>query len=163
MDANYNELGCLAVSHALISTQAPPYTVEITALRHQLAASGAGQSGTAAALSSTGEMDVKKVYSHHFIDTQECPAGGVTYGRGFTIAWQNGPLGRGDEREEPNGAFVEDIILAARDRLQFYQAGQFACDENKNAIESLTLALGSLKARTERRVSAGVEGTHEGN
>jgi hypothetical protein len=103
------------------------------------------------------------VSSHHFVDDNGRPAGGVTYGRGFTIAWQNGPLGIGEERKEPNGAFVEDIIKAARDRLEFYKGGKFACDENEDAIEHLNLALESLDARTNRRVSAGVEGTHEGS
>ena len=41
-------------------------------------------------------------------DTDTDPAGGFVHGKGFRIDWQNGPLGRGNERQEPNGAFVED-------------------------------------------------------
>ena len=92
------------------------------------------------------------------------PAGGVVCGRGFTIAWQNGPLGRGEERKEPNGAFVEDVIAAALQRLEFYQTvgdGKFACAENEKAITSLMDALRELDNRTKRREAEGTEGTHK--
>ena len=46
------------------------------------------------------------VTSNHFSDGNGNPAGGTTYGNGFAIGWQNGPLGRGPDRIEPNGAFV---------------------------------------------------------
>ncbi len=91
------------------------------------------------------------------------PAGGTTFGNGFAIAWQNGPLGRGPEREEPNGAFVEDVITAALDRIEFYQDGRFACEENARAIEHLKLALQALESRTRRREQQQVEGTHQGH
>lgn len=54
----------------------------------------------------------------HFLDANGKPAGGHSFGTGFCIAWQNGPLGRGEERAEPNGAFVETILAATRDRIQ---------------------------------------------
>ena len=88
------------------------------------------------------------------------PAGGCTYGTGFAISWQNGPLGRGEERRAPNGAFVEDIIASAIDRLEWYQQGEFACMENAQAIQDLRRALESLNQRTLRREERGVEGTH---
>lgn len=99
--------------------------------------------------------------SNHFTDNDGNPAGGTTYGTGFSIAWQNGPLGRGEERQEPNGAFVEDVIAAARDRLMFYQNSKFRCQENEEAILALTNALVALFARTNKRENKGVEGTHE--
>ena len=46
------------------------------------------------------------------------PAGGMVRGVGLFIQWQNGPLGRGDERREPNGAFVETVIAAAKQRIE---------------------------------------------
>lgn len=101
------------------------------------------------------------VTSNHVSDENGNPAGGTTFGRGFAIGWQNGPLGRGDERIEPNGAFVEDIILAAKDRLEYYQESKFACLYNNNAIIHLENALNSLKARTQDRESRDAEGTHE--
>jgi len=45
-------------------------------------------------------------FSEHWRDDKGRPAGGVSSGRGFAISWQNGPLGRGNERRDPNGAFV---------------------------------------------------------
>lgn len=96
----------------------------------------------------------------HWKDTTGNPAGGCTTGKGFTISWQNGPLGRGVDRKPPNGAFVEDVIAAVRDRIEFYQASPFACDENSKAIKHLTSALEYLKDRTTRREKHGTEGTH---
>lgn len=100
--------------------------------------------------------------SSHYLDNGK-PAGGVSAAIGIDIQWQNGPLGRGDTRIEPNGAFVETVIAIAIDRLNFYQAGQFACVENQSALDHLRCALQALNARTNRRESAGVEGTHDGN
>ena len=48
--------------------------------------------------------------SEHWNDENGSPAGGCSYGTGWVISWQNGPLGRGNERKEPNGAFVEDVF-----------------------------------------------------
>jgi len=103
------------------------------------------------------------IKSEHWHDAQRNPAGGVTQGVGFTISWQNGPLGKpgSPERRPPNGAFVEDVIKAAADRLNFYQAGRFGCAENEEALMHLDAALGALRKRTERRTTAGVEGTHK--
>jgi hypothetical protein len=98
--------------------------------------------------------------SEHWLDQNSNPAGGCTSGTGFTISWQNGPLGRGVDRKEPNGAFVEDVIDAARDRIEFYQA-HFPCPENEVAIGHLKNALRVLDERTESREERGVEGTHE--
>lgn len=97
----------------------------------------------------------------HWFDRNGNPTGGVSYGTGFTISWQNGPLGTGENRKEPNGAFVETIIKAAVQRLEFYQEGKFACSENEMAIEHLELALNILNSRTLKRQKRGVEGTHE--
>lgn len=86
--------------------------------------------------------------------------GGATFGPGFAISWQNGPLGRGEDRLEPNGAFIENIILAAVDRLEYYQGGRFASAYNADALDHLRLALGRLDARTADRERRQVEGTH---
>lgn len=101
--------------------------------------------------------------SQHFNDSNGNPAGGTTHGTGFTIGWQNGPLKdiNTPGREEPNGAFVEDIIGAAIDRLEYYQGSKFACDYNANAIKCLKDALGHCEARTADRENRDVEGTHE--
>jgi len=91
------------------------------------------------------------------------PAGGITQSAGLLISWQNGPLGRGGDRKEPNGSFVETVINAAIGRLNFYQRSGFACEENASAISYLTQAREVLQDRTRRREQAGTEGTHQGN
>lgn len=95
----------------------------------------------------------------------ECglPAGGTVIGTGLRIVWQNGPLGRGEQRLPPNGAFVETVIAAVIHRIQFYNESQFRCRENSLAITHLEEALHWLHARTERREREGTEGTHEGS
>lgn len=89
------------------------------------------------------------------------PTGGTVQGTGLSISWQNGPLGRGEQRTEPNGAFVETVIAAALNRLEFYQKTKFSCRENALAITKLEEALHWLDSRTSRRESQQIEGTHE--
>ncbi|MGB3203587.1 MAG: hypothetical protein WBB28_01225 [Crinalium sp.] len=87
--------------------------------------------------------------------------GGVSQSTGVVVSWQNGPLGRGDVREEPNGAFVETVVKIALDRLEFYQAGKFACHENDIAIARLREAISALNERTKHREKREVEGTYQ--
>lgn len=96
----------------------------------------------------------------HFNDASGNPAGGTSFGNGFAIGWQNGPLGRGDGRSAPNGAFVEDVIEAAADRIRYYQDSKFACEHNANALKHLESALNELHLRTADREAREVEGTH---
>jgi len=96
------------------------------------------------------------------LDADDKPAGGEVQGIGLYIEWQNGPLGRDADRKSPNGAFVETVIRAAVQRLEWYNASGFACRENSLAITKLEEALHWLGHRTARREQAGVEGTHEG-
>ena len=95
------------------------------------------------------------------VDADGNPAGGYVNGAGIEIAWQEGPLGSGAERKEPNGAFVEDVLFAALQRIQYYQDGKFKCRENALAITKIEEALHWLNARTEDRELRGVEGTHK--
>lgn len=101
------------------------------------------------------------IQCENWVDSDGNPAGGVVSSVGMTISWQNGPLGRGESRRPPNGAFVEDVIQAAIARLDFYQESKFNCRENADAIIYLTRALDKLRSRTSRRESQGTEGTHE--
>lgn len=103
---------------------------------------------------------LQKIHERHLLEDGK-PAGGITSSIGLAIAWQDGPLGRGEERQEPNGAFVETVIKAALGRLQFYQQTEFACDENAQAMAHLNNALGHLERRSQQREDRGVEGTHE--
>ena len=79
--------------------------------------------------------------SNHWLDSAGNPAGGRTSGVGFTVSWQNGPLGR-----EPNGAFVEDVLDAARDRLLFYQNTKGNSAENAEALIHIERAMRALGA-----------------
>lgn len=88
------------------------------------------------------------------------PTGGSVSGIGLKIDWQNGPLGRGEDRKEPNGAFCETVIAAVIQRIEFYQRSKFKSRENALAITRLEEALHWLNARTQRREVAGIEGTH---
>lgn len=102
-----------------------------------------------------------RFFSEQWSDANGNPAGGVSCGKGFTISWQNGPLDRGVNRKEPNGAFIETIIAAAKDRIDFYQLSRFNCEENRIAVLHLQAALDVLDSRTKDRDARGVEGTHE--
>lgn len=99
-------------------------------------------------------------HEYHFLDADGNPAGGQSWGQGYAIAWQNGPLGRGAERKPPNGAFVEDILSAAIERMEFYQRSKFACEDNAEALRNMYAARAALQRRTRERINREVEGTH---
>ena len=102
--------------------------------------------------------------SHHWLDQENQPAGGVSFGPGYSISWQNGPLGGRapyEKARKPNGAFVEDILAIVKDRIEFYQKSKFGCEENETAIAFIELALEKLDERTENREKRQVEGTHQ--
>lgn len=101
-----------------------------------------------------------EVIGLHRMDPQENPAGGITEHTGMKIQWQDGPLGRGADRKPQNGAFVEEVIWAAIDRLMFYQTTKYGCFHNDMAIRLLRLAVDILNWRTKMRESRGVEGTN---
>ena len=104
----------------------------------------------------------QEIASRHDLENGN-PAGGSTIGTGISIEWQNGPLGRGDEKAEPNGAFVEGVIGSALDRVRWYQSvcgGKFACLENERTITKLEQALQWCDRRTTDREEREVEGTH---
>lgn len=93
-------------------------------------------------------------------DADGNPAGGVSFGPGYCISWQNGPLGRPPNRKPQNGAFVEHILQAAYSRLDYYQSSKFACDANARAMDHIEAALNVLVDRKMDREDRGVEGTH---
>ncbi len=99
------------------------------------------------------------------VDEEGMPAGGGVTAIGLSIEWQKGPLGEeGPDRLRPNGAFVETVIAAALQRIEWYQTvsgGKFACPQNAAALDHLEGALKHLNDRTEDRQARGVEGTHQ--
>lgn len=94
-------------------------------------------------------------------DADGNPAGGSVSGTGINIEWQNGPLGRGADRKEPNGAFVESVMEAAAQRIRYYQSTKFNCRENAIALTHLETAILWLNKRTAEREARAVEGTHQ--
>ena len=98
--------------------------------------------------------------AENYNDPSGMPYGGFAAGTGIDIKWQEGPLGRGDNRKEPNGAFVETVIDIARQRIECYQNSIFKCRENAIAITKLEEALLWLNKRTQDREKRQVEGTH---
>lgn len=79
------------------------------------------------------------------------PDGGVT-----TINFQNGPIGD----VGVNGVTHEVLLAVLIDRLEHFQAGQYANDYNAAALDHLRSAQGALFDRTRERMTRGVEGTH---
>lgn len=106
---------------------------------------------------------IQDLEQEHVLDGNGNPAGGWATAIGLEINWQDGALGRGENRKEPNGTFVETVITAVIGRLEFYQTasdGRFACAENAVALGHLGIALDELKARTTEREARNVEVTH---
>lgn len=84
------------------------------------------------------------------------PTGGQTILANSYINWQDGLLVDGLK----NGAFVEDVITAAIQRLEYFQESKFNCQENADAITALQDALSALESRTKSRVDQGVKNTY---
>lgn len=104
---------------------------------------------------------MERIHGDHRLDEEGNPAGGRTTGGSFHIQWQDGPVG--PDGKGRNGAFVEEVLEAALDRLYFlnYAAdGKFRCSQNESAIIHVEKALCELGSRTRERRARGVEGTH---
>ncbi len=114
-----------------------------------------------------------KVKAHNYLDGNENPTGGdVVLFKApamseadeiIKIQWQDGPRGQGEGKPlaDPNGAFVEDVLWAALQRLEFFQDSKYRCRENALAITKIEEALFILKDRQLSRSNRGVEGKHE--
>jgi hypothetical protein len=70
------------------------------------------------------------------------------------ISFQNGPV----LEAGINGITQEALITVCIDRLRCFQSGDFACDDNLDALTHLEAALTCLQKRTRDRLSRGVEG-----
>lgn len=71
------------------------------------------------------------------------------------VHFQNGPI----QEEGVNGISNEVLLAIVRDRLEGFQSGAYACEENARALDMVIGAMESLKNRTSKRVARGVEGT----
>lgn len=107
-------------------------------------------------------MNEPEISCDNFTSSDGNPEGGRVTGCGIAIDWQNGPLaGPGGNEIPRNGAFVEEVLEAAKQRLEYYQTTKFKCLENEEAIEFICQALGSIHKRLTRRKSDGIAGTHQ--
>ena len=70
------------------------------------------------------------------------------------ISFQNGPI----KEFGVNGVTNESLLAVVADRLQCFQNGKFACNENANALNKVREAIFWLKSRTEDRILRNVEG-----
>lgn len=79
------------------------------------------------------------------------PQGGTVEGIGLTVQWNAGrPFNDAGHPVPRNGAYIEDVIEAAKQRLEWYQDNTEPCDENATAIEALDAALAALTERGAR-------------
>ena len=104
---------------------------------------------------------MQEIQAVNQMDPNGNPTGGTVTGLGIDIKWQDGPRREGDTWNPANGAFVEGVIAAALQRLEFFQKSKFGCRENALAVTKLQEALHWLNARTTDREKHGVEGTHQ--
>ena len=82
----------------------------------------------------------------------------VDHGPRFAfVEFQNGPI----KEFGVNGCHQEDLLAIVIDRLESFQAGDFACDDNHAALVDLKSAMKHLNRRTKQRQDRGVEGTNE--
>jgi len=73
------------------------------------------------------------------------------------VLFQNGAIGE----VGVNGVTHEALLAIVADRLECFQQGPFACDENAEALHYIREAQAALHLRTAARAAAGIEGTHE--
>jgi hypothetical protein len=95
--------------------------------------------------------------------------GGVSFGFGYAIAWQRGPVQEEEDRDIEagqvpknngrNGAFLIEVLKACRHQLSIYQNGKFACEENDKALSALDACIELLEMRRDRRKEEGKLGT----
>lgn len=73
------------------------------------------------------------------------------------ISFQSGPI----SEMGVNGITHESLLAIIIDRLECFQAGPYACQENADALAAIRVAMAHLHNRTAKRVARGVEGTRE--
>lgn len=75
----------------------------------------------------------------------------------WLIKYQKGPRAIADSQ---HGVLDTDLLEIVRHRMQCFQAGEYACDYNKKALEHIELALKYLNLRVEDRIERNVLGTY---
>jgi hypothetical protein len=103
------------------------------------------------ALKLTAIEDEKGEPADYLVKWYEADESGVE----VELPFQHGPI----KEVGVNGLTNEVLLAIVVDRLEFFQRGQFACEENADALGYVKLAGEALEARTKRRTDQGVEGT----
>jgi hypothetical protein len=80
---------------------------------------------------------------------------GLEGNRSVELDFQNGPV----PEVGTNGITHEALLAVLIDRLEGFQNGPYACEENETALDHLRKGLEALHDRTLARISRGVEGT----
>lgn len=70
------------------------------------------------------------------------------------INFQNGPI----KEFGVNGISNEALLAIIIDRLKGFQSGEYACEDNENALSCAQKTLYWLQKRTKDRLERGVEG-----
>lgn len=85
--------------------------------------------------------------------------GKLEFGNEYSIGiqFQNGPI----KEFGVNGVTHEALLAVLIDRLKGFQSGQYACQDNQEALYHLRQSLEYLHKRTVARIARGIEGTHE--
>lgn len=73
------------------------------------------------------------------------------------VSFQNGPI----KEVGINGVQVEHLLAIAQDRLEAFQAGDYANQYGGEALEHVIAALGALHRRTLDRIARQVEGLNQ--
>lgn len=73
------------------------------------------------------------------------------------IEFQHGPR---KDVNSVHGVLDTDLLEVVRDRLTAFQAGEFACDENEQALRHIEEALLWMNLRVENRAERNVLGTN---
>lgn len=76
----------------------------------------------------------------------------------LNIQFQRGPR---TEAESTAGVLDDDLLAVLEARLAAFQAGDYACAENAEALAGIQAARAALGRRVARRLAAGTLGTHE--
>lgn len=101
-----------------------------------------------------------EISSCNYTDGNGNPAGGYATGVGLCVAFQNGPRGKdaSGALAPANGAFVEDLLVAAHQRLEFFQGSKFVHEDNAEAMRHIEAAIEALNRRAKERAKRGVLG-----
>jgi len=72
------------------------------------------------------------------------------------VDFQRGPI----KEVGVNGVTNEALLAILIDRMDGFQSGAFACDDNREVLSCLLNAMRWLQERTKGRLERGVEGTN---